>query len=183
MITAADIETALRQHLPAELHEGIPALARLLANAATRAMSSHEAPARIAASPDLVRPLQALAGQQVATGSALITFGAGSQVGDVTISGDVAGGSIVRLSLDVGTIQHVTVQGQATVGTIIGTQHIHAAPSPAEREQKLRALLHDHSGFIASRREAFVGRANELAEIRQRIAEKLPTGGYVTITG
>ncbi|NTU85407.1 MAG: ATP-binding protein, partial [Chloroflexales bacterium] len=60
-----------------------------------------------------------------------------------------------------------------------------APPDPrlATREHTLRALLHDHSGFIASRREAFVGRVAELAEIRQHIAEKLPTGGYVTITG
>lgn len=54
---------------------------------------------------------------------------------------------------------------------------------PTSRDQHLRALLHDHSGFIASRMEAFVGREAELLEIRQRIAEKLPTGGYVTITG
>jgi len=52
-----------------------------------------------------------------------------------------------------------------------------------QRDQKLRAMLHDHSGFIASRMESFVGRTAELAEIRQRIAEKRPTGGYVTITG
>ena len=54
---------------------------------------------------------------------------------------------------------------------------------PTGRQERLRALLHDHSGFIASRMEAFVGREAELAEIRARIAEKLPTGGYVTITG
>ena len=57
------------------------------------------------------------------------------------------------------------------------------APFTSSPWERLRALLHDHSGFIASRLEAFVGREAELAEIRQRIAEKLPTGGYVTITG
>lgn len=60
-----------------------------------------------------------------------------------------------------------------------------AAPDPhlATRERTLRALLHDHSGFIASRMEAFVGREQELDEIRERIDEKLPTGGYIIITG
>jgi hypothetical protein len=54
-----------------------------------------------------------------------------------------------------------------------------------EREERLHALLADPSGFsfMRSRLESFVGRKDELAEIREYIAEKLPTGGYVTITG
>ena len=52
-----------------------------------------------------------------------------------------------------------------------------------ERELRLRAMLTDHSGFVRDRLASFVGRARELDEIRQRIAEKLPHGGYVTITG
>ncbi|MFV9506454.1 MAG: tetratricopeptide repeat protein [Oscillochloridaceae bacterium umkhey_bin13] len=60
-------------------------------------------------------------------------------------------------------------------------------PTPADhaarREQLLRALLHDHSGFIANRLESFVGRETEMAEIRARIAAVRETGGYVTVTG
>ena len=182
MITCANIEAALWHHLPADLHGVVPVLAQVLADAATGAMSPADAQAHFAASPERISALRALAGHEVTAGGTLIAFGAGNQIGTVSI-GDVAGGNIVKLALTVGVIQSVTVSGQATVGTIIGTQHIHAAPSPAERDQKLRALLHDHSGFIASRMEAFVGRTAELAEIRARIAEKLPTGGYVTITG
>ncbi|GAB4204572.1 MAG: hypothetical protein OHK0022_29850 [Roseiflexaceae bacterium] len=51
------------------------------------------------------------------------------------------------------------------------------------REQRLRALLHDHSGFIRDRMESFVGRTQEQAKIQALIAQTMPTGGYVTITG
>ncbi|HEU4325913.1 MAG TPA: hypothetical protein VFS21_22425 [Roseiflexaceae bacterium] len=51
------------------------------------------------------------------------------------------------------------------------------------REQRLRALLHDHSGFMRDRLESFVGRTQEQADIQALIAQTSPTGGYVTITG
>lgn len=49
--------------------------------------------------------------------------------------------------------------------------------------QRLEALLLNHSGFMQDRLASFVGRSAELEEIRQRIREKLATGGYVMITG
>jgi tetratricopeptide (TPR) repeat protein len=52
-----------------------------------------------------------------------------------------------------------------------------------DREHFLKALLSDHSSFMRDRLDSFVGREKELAEIRQRIAEKQQSGGYVTITG
>ena len=52
-----------------------------------------------------------------------------------------------------------------------------------QREERLKALIIDHSGFIQSRLESFVGREQELATIRQYISTLLPTGGYLTITG
>lgn len=52
-----------------------------------------------------------------------------------------------------------------------------------ERERRLKAILADHGGFMRDRLSSFVGRVQELAAIRQRIAEKMQTGGYVTITG
>jgi predicted ABC-type transport system involved in lysophospholipase L1 biosynthesis ATPase subunit len=48
---------------------------------------------------------------------------------------------------------------------------------------ELRRLLHDHTGFMQTRLESFVGREAELAEVRRRVAELLPTGGYITVTG
>jgi tetratricopeptide (TPR) repeat protein len=53
----------------------------------------------------------------------------------------------------------------------------------AERVARLEAMFTDHSGFIRDRLSSFVGRVNELADIRQRITALQPTGGYVTITG
>ncbi len=47
----------------------------------------------------------------------------------------------------------------------------------------IRALLHDHSGFIASRLAAFVGRTRELAAVCTEIDALLPTGGYLIISG
>jgi tetratricopeptide (TPR) repeat protein len=52
-----------------------------------------------------------------------------------------------------------------------------------EREQKLRAMLTDHSAFMQSRLNSFQGRTKELVVLHQRIIERLQTGGYVTITG
>jgi hypothetical protein len=44
-------------------------------------------------------------------------------------------------------------------------------------------LYHNESATIfANRLDTFVGREVEIAEIRQRIAQVMPTGGYVTIT-
>lgn len=51
------------------------------------------------------------------------------------------------------------------------------------REQQLEIMIADHSSFINDRLNSFVGRTRELAKIQQDIADKLPTGGYVTITG
>jgi hypothetical protein len=52
-----------------------------------------------------------------------------------------------------------------------------------DRERFLKALLADHSSFMRDRLSSFVGRVQELKDIRWRIARKLQTGGYVTITG
>jgi len=52
-----------------------------------------------------------------------------------------------------------------------------------EKKTRLRAMFSDHTGFIRDRLESFVGRGQELAEIQERIAETMKTGGYVTITG
>ena len=52
-----------------------------------------------------------------------------------------------------------------------------------EKTRKLHALLANHQGFIRDRLSSFVGRQRELAEIQHLIETRLPTGGYVTITG
>lgn len=82
-------------------------------------------------------------------------------------------------------ITNQTVQGYAYVGAmagrdIIGNVTINNGP---DHTQVLNACLHKDYSFFQSRLDRFVGREQELAEIRQRIAELLPTGGYVTIMG
>src|SRR6266566_1457923 len=58
-----------------------------------------------------------------------------------------------------------------------------AEQSQRDKEHRLQALLADHSSFMRDRLASFVGRQAELQEIRKRITEKLPAGGYITITG
>jgi len=48
---------------------------------------------------------------------------------------------------------------------------------------QVRALRHDHAGFIASRLAAFVGRTRELAAVRTELAALQATGGYLIISG
>mgnify|MGYP001202586510 CR=1 FL=1 len=55
--------------------------------------------------------------------------------------------------------------------------------APSNRDIQLRALLHNHRSFVASKMDAFIGRESEVVEIRHLIAKALPTGGYITITG
>ncbi len=53
----------------------------------------------------------------------------------------------------------------------------------AEREQRLRAMIFDYQAFLRDRLSSFVGREQELDEVRGLIAQLQQTGGYLTITG
>lgn len=55
-------------------------------------------------------------------------------------------------------------------------------PDP-EKVKRLRAITSNPGSFITARLANFVGRARELAEVKQVIERLLPTGGYLTITG
>lgn len=92
-----DIETALRQALPADLQDHVPALAQLLADASSRTISPTDAEAHLGM---LQIVLHALEGKSITIRSAVIDFGRGNdQHGmSVTISGDVASGNIVKLT-------------------------------------------------------------------------------------
>jgi hypothetical protein len=52
-----------------------------------------------------------------------------------------------------------------------------------EVRKRLTKMLKDSSSFGQDRLASFVGRANELAEIKELIKSKSDTGGYITITG
>src|SRR6266567_6126300 len=59
----------------------------------------------------------------------------------------------------------------------------HGQNRQAERKERLRIALTDHSAFLQNRLASFVGRTDELKDLGQRIQQLLPTGGYLTITG
>lgn len=107
MPSSAEIEAALRHALPAEAHATIPALAQLLAGISTGAVSPAQARADLEATPGLADALRALSGQDLRASDAVLSFGAGSQTGDVTISGDIAGGDIYQITINAsGDVDH-----------------------------------------------------------------------------
>jgi hypothetical protein len=97
MTLAHEIEHALRDELPADLHDRVPRLAQVLADVTNGTLTKETAQKRLKDA-DMEPLLRDLAGQQVQADHALLSFGHGSHLGDVTI-GDVAGGNITKLSL------------------------------------------------------------------------------------
>ena len=100
MSIATEIEAALRQKLPAEFQGVALEMAQVFSKIATGEMSSVDAQTRLAAVPDLISALRALEGREVLVSKSLITFGAGNQIGDVTISGDIVGGNNVKITIN-----------------------------------------------------------------------------------
>src|SRR5262245_61136532 len=98
MTTAADIETALRSALPAELHAHIPDLARLLADAAQNRLPQADVQQRLATDPNFVPLLQSLAGQTLAAGPVTVSFAGGDQRGANIPIGNVLGRDLVTIS-------------------------------------------------------------------------------------
>ncbi|GCE27596.1 hypothetical protein KDA_30800 [Dictyobacter alpinus] len=64
-------------------------------------------------------------------------------------------------------------------------EHMHAFGTSriSEKGEDVQAMLADHTDLLHDRLESFVGREQEVAELQQRIRDKMPTGGYVIITG
>jgi Domain of unknown function (DUF4062)/KAP family P-loop domain len=52
-----------------------------------------------------------------------------------------------------------------------------------EKEERLHKMLADHTSFLQNRLASFVGREQELRDLRRQIAEHQPIGGYVMVTG
>jgi tetratricopeptide (TPR) repeat protein len=87
----------------------------------------------------------------------------------LSFSGEIVGDSLILAT-------HSNLSAQAR-------RERELAAYAAQREQRLRAMFADHSGFMQDRLDSFVGRKKELAELRQRMDTLLSTGGYLTITG
>lgn len=97
MTLVHEIEHALWNKLPTDLHDRVPHLAQVLADVTNGTLAKETAQKRLKDA-NLEPLLHDLAGQQVQVDHALLSFGQGSHMGDVTI-GDVAGGNITKLSL------------------------------------------------------------------------------------
>src|SRR5262245_20817804 len=103
MITVDDLQSSLLTLLPAEYHDRIPQLTRILGDASSGALSPAETLAHLANDPNLGPILHALAGQQLQTSQTVLTFG-----------GDYAEGNIDKR-------QGVFISDGATVvGPVIG---------------------------------------------------------------
>ncbi len=98
-----DVEQDLRRTLPSHLHNTIAPFLYLLQQTDASAKNGQLS---IDARPDVQPLLQEMAGQEMVAGGSLISFGAGSQLGNVTV-GDVAGGHIVKLSIVIHMIEQV----------------------------------------------------------------------------
>jgi hypothetical protein len=87
------------------------------------------------------------------------------------------------------TLQHLntttsqSIQDNAHVGIAVAGSVYGDINFGPDRSQVLNARIDTNYSFFQGRLDRFVGRAQELAEIRQRIEEVLPTGGYITIMG
>jgi len=103
MYAAEEIERTLREVLPPDLHPMATLVAPLLADVARGVISIDELQQRLQYL-DRTRLAEALAGQDLRTPSAVISFGAGSETGDMHI-GDVAGRDIIKLNIVTGTIE------------------------------------------------------------------------------
>lgn len=90
MTTLQDIERALRATLPKELHQYIPKLISTLERNQKSQSESINIDDNSILKEEIKELLSALAGKQIQTNNAILTFGEGNQFGDITIR-DVIG--------------------------------------------------------------------------------------------
>ncbi len=98
MLTSTDIETALRSALPPELHSHLASIAQILQAAASGAITPDIADTRLSRESAFTPMLRELAKSQTAPGSALVSLGQDSQIGDVGIH-DIVGGNLINLTI------------------------------------------------------------------------------------
>lgn len=116
MNSMQDMEQVLRDSLPIELHDRVPELVSLLRETLEKARSA-SSPQDKVISPELGVLLELLAGKELRTEQAVLSFGAGNQIGDITIR-DIAGRDInkntINLQVDNYTINHKTYHTKTT---------------------------------------------------------------------
>lgn len=177
MTNTADIETTLQAALPAHLSGAAPELARLLNELAEHQLSTKDAQRQVAASGGLRDALEVLAGQTLSVSNAAISFGAGTQTGDITI-GDVAGGDLIKVNLNVyyaapAAPTPVLYQLRAPVADFVGRSQ--------EVDQLVRALRKASEGGAAAaisgvRGMGGVGKTELAYRVAQELATAFPDG-------
>jgi tetratricopeptide (TPR) repeat protein/transcriptional regulator with XRE-family HTH domain len=163
---AAALGNALPDVVAESLRALLPDLAALLAQGDTPTPSN----------PDLAELAQALAGQQIPVGEVQISFGSNNAINSVTI-GHIAG-------RDVHVTNYVFSEPPSPDLLEAALRRLREEERRVERRQRL-----DRDQSVQSRersrelRRHFVGRVKELADIRARIEELQPNGGYLLVTG
>jgi phosphate transport system substrate-binding protein len=100
MSSSIDFQQALEAVLPKEHSSQIPILAEIFSAVVQNTITPQAARERISANPDLARVLEELAGKQIATAQAILSFGEGSQLGDVAVR-DVVGRDAFHFTVNI----------------------------------------------------------------------------------
>ena len=104
-MTSFDFEAALRQSLPPELRAIAAPLTVFLEDIFTGKLGNEEANGVILEIPEFRDAVRALEGHEIRSKDAVISFGSGSNLGDITINGNVAGRDIVNLSVSLNIME------------------------------------------------------------------------------
>lgn len=162
----ADIATALQAQLPAELHDCIEPLAAVIAELRAGQLSHAEAQVRLRA--EILAPLRAYCARQPLTirgeGSGALDSGDLIIVGDISQAKGVAIGPYARAEV---FELHITIASSSR--SVSSTLALARSRHSLERYNELR--------------RGFVGRQEELAQIRAALTEIQPSGGYLLVTG
>lgn len=108
MVNVQLLEQELRKAIPAELHHKIPQLVKQLQEVIEDANNFQEGQQVSLSSPQLKSVLSALAGKELQTEAAILSFGSGNQIGDISIR-DIAGGNVNHSNINVKVENKVTV--------------------------------------------------------------------------
>jgi hypothetical protein len=132
MVQAHDIEKALRHILPLEMQGQVKQLAQIIADRANKRSTTSTATQQVNSSEGMQDAFLHLAGETINASGAVLTFGEGSQIGDVRVR-DLAGRDVVNFNI---YINHSalektsTTQGEAGEGFLNTNQKVGADVQP-----------------------------------------------------
>src|SRR5262245_34319466 len=164
MSAASELESALLNVLPSELHAQIPTLARLLGDATTGQLSPDELQQQLFAVPALAPLLSALAGHSFAVGDTTVSFSGGDQRGANILAGNIAGRDLIAVQTSGGDYAGGDIDKRQFFE---GGIHVHYSGHPIAGLGP--ALPYPEPGRPPEV-AAFVGREAELAYFAQKLS-------------